>query len=122
MRTILMLLFYHKALQKSTQMHTRAHMLLCTEITREREQTFRAQDEVVNVWPCRHAWALTALFNHPSWGHHLYVDNLLRKKTTQPTLFRDKNSSRFSFKDLQILTKYFNLDITCATCMKAFHN
>lgn len=51
------------------------------KITWEGEQTFWAHDEVVNVWSCRHAWTLTALFNHPLWCHHLHMDNLLKAKT-----------------------------------------
>lgn len=82
-------------------------MLWCTEIIWESLQTFWAHDEMVNVWPSRHAWALAALFKHPARSHHLDMDNLLSG---------EKNPT-----DLQILTKYFNLDITCVTCMKALH-
>lgn len=91
----------------NTQGLTRAHMLWWTEITRKKKQTFWAQDEVVNVWPRGHAWALTALFNYSLWGHHLYVDDLSRQKTaTHKHSYRQK----YAKSGLLSINRFTNAD------------
>lgn len=92
---------------RSAHRTTRAHMLLCSEIARGRRQTFRAHDEVVNVWPCGHARAHTALFNYPPRGHHLYVDNLGKK---------EKKKALLAGKQYIYFCRFTNSN-TCVSCI-----
>lgn len=56
---------------------------------------------MVNVWPRRHAGALTTLLDHPLWSHHLNVDDLFSQGRSNTT---DKTVISLALKAEQITT------------------